>query len=286
MEYSSSRVLKYETCPYAFEKHYIDGIRPEVTSANLVYGKVIHAVWGEWLKAWHYSNTTEVDLPTMFEEAWGQRVANQAIEYNTQMKEDDLLKMGKRMCEMFPEAWEKTGLVLADDGQGPMLERHLRMRVGGITFQAYIDLIALDEEGRTIVPDLKTPAAGSAATAEYVAVADQLTAYNIVVDANLEKLGLDPVHKVGYIEGIKGKVSAKAKGPQFPPPLLTSARTEEVKLAYIQKLLWVDKQVKAGAFFRRTLGSYNTPCKLCDYQKLCAEGSMEGLVVQKPQKAA
>ena len=276
MIYSSSRIQTWERCGAMFEKKYILHLKPEVTSANLVFGKAVHKVWADWVLAWHEGD--DFDMPTAFEEEWHRRTTGEAIEYTSRMKEEDLLALGREFGKLFPEAWVRTGLLLAVDRAGkPLVERHLMVRAGGITLQGHLDLVVVDQEGRLGIPDVKTPA--QASTLEYAMKADQLTLYQILVEGNEESLGLGGVvDHLGFFEGIKRKVGGR-KGPEVHLPLWVPPRTEKVKQAYLNKVSWIAQQVRGGYFPERSLGAFESPCNLCDYRGLCINGSMEGLVV-------
>ncbi len=276
MIYSSSRLQTWERCGAMFENRYIKGLEPEVTSANLVFGKAVHKVWAEWLLAWHEGEG--YDMAEAFEQEWARTTEATAIEYNTTFDEQALLTLGKRLGGLFPEAWEKSGLVLAVDRDNkPLVERHLMARVGGVLVQGYLDLAALDGDGNICIPDVKTPA--SASTEAFALEADQLTLYQILVEANQAQLDLDgPVRKLGFFEGLKRKREPKVL------PLWVPARDEAQKQRFARKLQWIDRQIQDGQFHRRTLGAFDSPCKMCDYQGLCTTGSMEGLTVSDKRK--
>ncbi|WP_419614324.1 RecB family exonuclease [Thiolapillus sp.] len=277
MIYSSSRFQTWERCGAMLEARYIKGLEPEVTSANLVFGKAVHQVWAEWLLAWHEGDA--YDMASAFEEEWGRRTEATAIEYNTLFDEQALLTLGKRLGKLFPEAWEKSGLVLAvDHDNQPLVERHLMAKVGGVLVQGYLDLVALDSDGNICVADVKTPS--SASNEEFALEADQLTLYQILVEANQDGLDLDgPVRKLGFIEGLKRK-----REPKVLPPLWVPAREEPQKQRFARKIQWIDRQIQDRQFHRRSLAAFDSPCNMCDYRELCTTGSMDGLTVSQKRK--
>jgi hypothetical protein len=273
---SPSKILKYEDCPRAYYYQYVERLRTLATSSNLVFGTVAHKVLELFLQAWYAGKS--FDPKVAFEERWEIATADQEIEYSSRFESNDLLLTGAALCSQIPEAWERSGLMLVADEKGPILERTLEVRIGDVVLVCKPDLLVMDLYGSVGPLDFKTPA--SASPEDFALVSDQLTAYQVAVDANRERLGTDPVAKVGFWEGIKRKVTGK--GPKLNPPMLVPRRSPEDLLEFSQKVQLIGRDIAAERFHRRPRMAHNTPCGMCEYRGLCLEGSMEGLY-QKPE---
>ena len=273
---SPSKVLKYEECPRAYYYQYVERFRKIAVAANLVFGTIVHSVVERFLLAWYAGQG--FDTKAAFEQAWEAATEAEEIEYNTRFKAGDLALTGAALCEQVPQAWERAELMLVADEKGPLLERTLEVRIGDVLMVCKPDLVVMTADGAIGPLDLKTPA--TATTEEFALVADQLTAYQVVVEANRERLGIGRVSTLGFWEGIKRKVTGK--GPELKPPMLVPARSAEDLLEYAQKVQLIARDIAEERFHRRPLQAHNTPCAMCDFQALCTEGSMEGLY-RKPQ---
>jgi len=273
---SPSKILKYEDCPRAYYYQYVERLRALATSSNLVFGTVAHKVLELFLQAWYAGQS--FDPKVAFEERWEIATADQAIEYSSRFDSSDLFLTGAALCSQIPEAWERSGLMLVADEKGPILERTLEVRIGDVVLVCKPDLLVMDSYGAVGPLDFKTPA--SASSEEFALLSDQLTAYQVVVDANRERLGTDPVEKTGFWEGLKRKVTGK--GPELRDPLMVPRRSPEDLLEFEQKVQAIGKDIAEERFFRRSRMAHNSPCDMCEYRLLCTEGSMEGLY-QKPE---
>ena len=273
---SPSKILAYEDCPRAYYYKYVERVRTLVTSSNLVFGKAAHKALELYLLAWYAGKA--FDPKAAFEQLWETATGAEEIEYNTRFKSGDLFLTGGALCEQIPQAWEASNLLLVADEKGPVLERTLEVQLGDVVLVCKPDLLVMDPYGSVGPLDFKTPATGT--TEEFALVSDQLTAYQVAVDANREQLGTDPVAKVGFWEGIKRKVTGK--GPKLNPPMLVPRRSPEDLLEFSQKVQLIGRDIAAERFHRRPRMAHNTPCGMCEYRGLCLEGSMEGLY-RKPE---
>lgn len=262
-----SDVLAFEACPqaHAYRK---SGLRPYRTKPALIFGTLVHRVVEAFL-------TGEVASPgdagAMFEREWARECATTPMSFSDNKEAEKLRTMGSRMVESFVQSWPLFGLTPALDPESgdPLMERRLEVDLGdGVILTAQFDLLAWDRDANLVVVDFKT--ASSPATPEFLALSDQLTVYQLVVDPWARALGLSEVGGVGFVEGLKRvKPVWEAKlGPR---------RSEEQVLAYAEKVRFMAEQIRAGRIFRRSLMVWNSPCRLCDFRKLCAEGSDEGL---------
>ena len=131
--------------------------------------------------------------------------------------------------------------------------------------------------------DLKTPSTPT--DLGWLANADQLTGYQLLLDAHAERWGLPPVERLGLLELVKRKVPTRTgKGPEVLAPITVSRHSTAEVADYAQKVRWVAEDIERGRFPKRGLMAHNTPCELCAVRGLCRSGDLEGLIV--PPKTA
>jgi len=274
--YRPSGVLKYEDCPRAFYYQYVEKIRSSSTSSNLIFGTAVHAAVTGYLDG---SVTTPEDK---FRDEWRAGIDSAEVEYTSRMGPEDLEATGVALTSMFPEAWEAENLMVLRDTQGPVIERRFSVEIDtGVYLNGQPDIVAMDDEARIHVIDIKTPA--SVLSTEWHS--DQVTAYQYIVEAHKESLGIEEVSGVGFHNLLKRKMpngKSKSKGPEIHPIEKIPARTLEQLDDYAQKIRWMDEDVVKGRFSRRGRMAHNTPCGMCDFAGLCLNGSWEGL--QQPQQ--
>lgn len=277
-------VLKFDECPRAV-KYQLEGWTAAEESANLVFGSAVHSACTTWLIK--ETQGMSFDPVRSFERAWLNALETKAIAFNSQMGPDDLLATGRKLCEMFPEAWRKLGMVPAITEQGVILVEHrLQAPLGEeVILSTQPDIVAFNQKGVLVSIDIKTPAAASGP--HFPKVAEQLTAHQLVIDANGEKLDLPPVGEVGFLELIKRKVPAagkKGKGPEIAPLKCVPARSPEVVNEYRQKVLQTARDIRAGKFPRRPRMAHNSPCDMCEFRVHCIDGETTGLVAPDRQE--
>jgi len=289
MRISPSASLKFDDCPHAYKLQYVDGYRSEAASCNLVFGTVMHSTIEEYLIELTKSGK-ESDMMAIFDEKWTDARSSQTIEYGANMDGDAMKDIGIELCNQFPEAWRNSGLmVLIDDDGKPLLELKLVVKKGAITLSMKLDALCMNSDGEIVVIDFKTPSSPS--TRSMAIASDQLTAYQIGVESIAKKLGIHKVHKLGFMELIKNKVSTtgRGRGPYIVPLELVNTRSVKQKNEYLQKLYWMAEDVERGRMPRRARMGHNSPCKLCDVATLCQSGNDIGLVKseykQKPVEA-
>jgi hypothetical protein len=60
----------------------------------------------------------------------------------------------------------------------------------------------------------------------------------------------------------------------MPPVLAPQSDVTE----FVRKARWVAVNIEAGYFFPNPRMAWNSPCGLCDYKRLCYDGTTEGLI--------
>lgn len=278
MRLSPTAVLKYETCPQQYYLDEVVRVRPVHKAANLVFGGVVHQVIETWLRGWLCGPAP--DAGALFDTAWQTARDAGGIDYSTTQSPEGLTATGRALATGFAAAWPGFGLLPALDGTGePVLERKLELQITpGLVFVGKPDLVVLDGDGALGCLDLKTPS--SPTDPAWLAGADQLTGYQLLLDAHAERLALPPVARLGLLELVKRKVATKnGKGPEVCPPVTAPRRAPEALAAYTQKVGWVAEDIDRGRFPKRSLMAHNSPCGLCAFRGLCQDGDPEGLVL-------
>ncbi|WP_052465110.1 PD-(D/E)XK nuclease family protein [Geoalkalibacter subterraneus] len=256
-----SEILKREECPFARHLFYDKGIRSEAESCNLVFGSCVDDATAKYLEALHAG--VDFDPETHFLLKWDEAVESKIIKYSSIWNAADLRETGKKLCADFPQAWAKLGLMILADEKGPLVRRRLIAKISpDVELSGEMDVVGLNLDGYAVIVDVKTPAAAS--SENFALVGDQLTAYDILVSAYVDKLGIMGVAKVGYLEGLKKKIpkTNRGTGPIWTHNLV-AARTEAMKQDYINKVLFEVAGIRSGYHPRRGRMAYNTPCDLC-----------------------
>lgn len=277
---SFSSLAKFEVCGRQYAYHYEEGWRPSVISANLVFGRCVDQAVSGYVVDHANGMAGQNDPEAVFRKAWQDALDSTEMEFNTTQTPQKLNETGASLAAQFPEFWDLSGLTaLVDPAGRPMVQQKLTMKIAGTRYRGYLDLIALTKDGDVAIIDFKT---SKIASPEPVLLAgEQLTDYQELVERNRERLGIEEVDQVGYIDLLKRNVPQKGrsgKGPEIVGPHLVPARSEAAKAERREKITHLVKQIKAGAFFRRPAMAYNTPCSMCEFRDLCMHGSEEGLV--------
>lgn len=282
MRLSPTAVLKYETCPRRYFLEELWRVRTVHTPANLVFGRTVHTVIERWLRGWLTGLTP--DAVRLFEEHWRQAREAGGIEYSSVQSPESLAATGRALVARFATAWPEFGLMpVLDLRDEPIIERKLEVALApGLVYAGRLDLLVLDGAGRLLCLDLKTPA--SATDPDWLAASDQLSGYQLLLDAHAERLGLPPVERFGLLELLKRKVpTRRGKGPEVCPPITVARRDPAELEAYRRKVLWVAEDIHRQRFPKRGLMAHNSPCGLCALRGLCHAGDAEGLVLPEAE---
>lgn len=270
-------LLKYEDCAYAYKLSEIDKVRSVATAAALPFGTAVHKGVLAYVEADARGDTSQVDPVQIFEHTWDEALAGKIVRFSSH-DEPELREIGKKLCKQFPEAWGDLGLkaLISVDGK-VLVENRLRMMLDSNTvLSCEPDVIAANRQNQTVVPDAKTPA--SKAFEGFAIRSDQLTAYNLAVNTHAKRLGIKPVEKVAFHEGLKQK-SARWVYQEAP------ARTTAEQADYVRKAQDIAQRIRSGIFPKRSAAAYNSPCSLCDFANFCMHGNREGLLFPKNQES-
>lgn len=281
---SFSALNKFEMCPRQYAYHYVEGWRTAVTSSNLIFGRCLHEAIAEFVIG--HTQGKFVDPVPLFQHKWEKQLSVQEVEFSSTQNSEGLLATGTSLCEQFPAFWEQSGLTaLIGPGGEPMVEQKLVMQAAtGVKYRGFIDLIAVTEEGEIAIIDFKTSKIQTPDS--ILLIGEQPTDYQLLVEVNKARLGIERVHKVGFIDLLKRNVpkTKRGKGPEIVGPHLVPARSEKECAERREKIGYLARQIDAGVSFKKPGMAFNTPCSMCDFRNLCLHGSEEGLVRESPSQ--
>jgi len=278
----SSRTL-YEVCPRKYRHRYVDRLMEEATSVNLVYGTAVDEATGAFMAA--HALGRIIDPVPIFERTFDEEAATKAVRYSTKFdSRDTCVTSGKRLVELFVQKWLDLGYTAILDPEGkPLVQVEIRYRIeGAVEVTGFIDVIARDRSGRVLLLDVKTPSAASGET--FTAKSMQLTNYQVGVEADPDRFGIDRIDGLGFFELIKRPVTPRGAGPEVLDPVIQAPRTREALDEYVEEMRFIADDIRKKRFPCRPLDAYNSPCgEMCEFSRLCAFGDATGLVEKKPQ---
>lgn len=275
----------YQTCPKMYKLSRIDRLTCIQESMATMFGKVVHTAIHLYLKA--QIDGATFTAPLFFEQEFVRRARETNLRLPANWSIQDFIECGKLMLERFDEFWKKDEYEVVLDSSGePILEREFKIGLPeNVEYTAIIDaILRRKRDGWIIICDWKTPA--QASFEEFALLSEQLTGYQVVVEAFMQELGLERLDGTMFVELLKRKVPVKkgAAGPTVEPPTVVRMRSEDEKLEWMLGRLENARNIRAAKFPRRPLSAFNTPCGLCDVRPACLYGSMDGLVVREPFK--
>ncbi len=263
-----SDTLRFDACPNSYRLSK-EGWRALQPSANLAFGTAIHATTEAVVRGNIYTHDQAREV---FKDSWDNALASSPLKFGKRFNQGDMEAMGMKMAPSFIETWKDSGFEIVLNMESQMLvEKRMEVEVApGIVLSAQPDAIVWTRDGEMAVIDYKT--AGSASLSDFEAVSDQLTAYQIVVDAHAERFGTPQIDSVGFFEAIKRKTT-----PSWGLPRMTRRHSAEKVNEYLDKVRWIAADIENGRMPRRSLMAWNSPCKLCDYFTLCHTGTPENV---------
>jgi len=278
MRLSPTAVLKYETCPRLYYFEEVLRIRSVHQPANLVFGRVVHQCIERALRA--RLAQVSFDIGATFNALWTQATTETGIEYSATQSPEALAAIGHHLVTAFEAAWNGWELIPMLDTEGePIIERKLEIPLSlDVVFSGRLDMLVFDRQGQLQCLDLKTPSQPT--DGDWLTVSDQLTGYQLLLDARADQWGIGQVARLGVVELIKRPIPKRqGKGPEVREPVTVARRGEPELAAYRQKVLWTAENIAAQRFPRRTLMAHNSPCKLCALRGVCHEGDTEGWII-------
>ncbi|AGG89128.1 PD-(D/E)XK nuclease family protein [Rhodanobacter denitrificans] len=263
-------VLQYERCGEAWRLGHQLKIRSTGVGHALAMGKAGHKGMLPFVTA--HAMGESVDPVPLFNAAWQEQLDTQIVRF-TKHSAEELGAIGRKLMEEFPAVWRSTNLT-ATVGRGTVLvENRLRLTIEpGLILSGEPDIVAHrtgDADGGLHIPDAKFVSGTS--FDGFAKTSDQLTAYQLLVRFNADKLGLDSrsVVGLGFIEGVKNK------SPSWKVQM-AGARDDRALGAYVEKLKMTAALIRKGYFPKRSGAAFESPCSECDFRRLCLEGDAEG----------
>lgn len=230
---SYSQANRYLTCPEQYRLYYLEGLRPNQESANLVFGKSIHQSLACLFQG-------QGDPVAHFQTTW-ESVKNKNLRYGIRETWERLKEKGTTLLEHFvADEFPKIGTVHASEEPFTLTISSLDLPFVGV-----VDLVA-DVEGKRTVIDFKT--ASSTYEDHEVALSDQLTAYQLA-EPSADQSALI--------------VLVKTKEPRIDWYL--STRTGEQLREYLEKLGLVAQQIQNHVFYKHP----GPHCSYCDFLPVC-----------------
>lgn len=230
---SHSRVNKYLHCPEQYRLHYVENLRPRITDADLVFGKLVHEALAQLFR-------TGADAAESFDNAW-LVLQNEPLTYGDRESWQILRDKGGALLRKFlDEEAPRISAVRAIEKPFTLNVTSLEAPLIGI-----IDLVA-DFDGTSTVIDFKT--AKAAYPGHEVSLADQLTAY---------QLAEPDAEQVAFC------VLVKTKEPRIDWHI--SRRDGGNLSAYLTKVEHIAGEIAAGHFYQRP-GRW---CSYCDFLPVC-----------------
>lgn len=291
MRVRPTTLLQYEQCPRAYSYKYVLRLRNVVEKVNLVFGTTVHKTVTDWLitLAMGSDVATPDALENLFLEAWNAKTHAIALEYSTLMGPEMVPKVGARLVHQFASRWPDWDLDVVFDDQGkPVIEQRLEADLGGgLVLSTAPDVLTMDREGLIMPLDFKT--AASPCEPWFPEMSDQLTAQQLAIEANRDRLMIAQVDRIGFGELIKKAVSQKETGanggPQVLAPKTAPRRSTRQLREYVNKVHDLAEDIAAERFPARPGSAFNSPCKMCDFLGYCKDGDMTGLT-EAPRDAS
>lgn len=273
---SASQMVAVDDCRYLHYLQKIKRIRVAVEPANLAFGSCIDGAVRDYLYALASLKTPPNPIKR-FQELWRRARARAPLTYAPTRTPRMMERMGLEMMRALPESWQELGYQVACDDKGtPLLAVELAASlgqrwVGGkmieVVLVGKIDLFAYTTRSFALL-DLKSAAA--VPSVNFCLRADQLTIYQILLEANRLELGLPSVGELGFWDFLKRK-EAKIEKPVLVPP-----RSHRELLAFREKAFWHAEHIVRRQFPKASRLQHNTPCDQCNFARLCIHGDEEG----------
>lgn len=230
---SFTRIDKYLDCPEQYRLYYLEGLRPRVPSASLLFGQTIH-------QALAFYFGMKGDPVAYFQKAW-EDIEKMPVKYNGRATWSGLGFTGQALLKKFiEEELPRLGKVEASEKAFELAISDL-----DVPFVGVIDLIA-ERDGRPTVIDFKTSA--SAYQDHDVALSDQLSAYRLAAP---------------LVQDAAFCIFVKTKEPRIDWYL--GKRSGSQLAEFLKKASYVAKEITARHFYKRP-GSW---CSWCDFLPVC-----------------
>jgi len=230
---SHAQIDRYLLCPEQYRLYYVEGLRPRMLPASLVFGKGIH-------QALAYFFRTNGCPVTWFHKAW-EDVRHLPMRYGSRESWEKLALTGQALLATFVE---QDAPKLANIRK---VEHPFSLTISGLDLPlvGVIDLVA-ELDGTPTVVDFKT--AGSGYDGHEATMSDQLSAYRLA-EPGVSHAALC--------------VLVKLKEPRIEWHV--TERGAPQLMEYLAKVGYVAREIAAGHFYKRP-GKW---CAWCDFLPVC-----------------
>lgn len=274
---SPSGLATYENCPFSYYLERILKVGTGTLSCNLGFGSAAATAMESFLLGRFEGKV--VDPVEVFRAQWDAITSANAMQYKRGYSKEVLTPIGERLMSLFPQAWDDTGYHLLVDAEGkPMVERKLKVDLGNnVILVTKLDLMTINPDGEIHLLDAKTPASPS--SPDFSLMGDQLTAYQLAVDAHGKRLGLPSIDGLGYWELIKRPMpkTKRGVGPEVLAPVVVRPRSNQEITRFVEKVHKVAARIRAQDFDKTPRMSWNSPCGACSALPLCSRKETGGL---------
>jgi len=277
--YSATQLITADDCAYQHYLRDIVKVRVKAQAANLIFGSCIDTSIREYLTALALGNSPP-DPKARFLESWRAAQSQEAVRYASTQDPESFERMGCDLMQELPTAWHRTGFQVALDASGaPLIDRLLRATIvrGGrqVRIVGKLDLAVYTSTIRLAIIDVK--ASATVHSVLHTLRSDQLTMYQLLLEAHGESLGLPDLAHLGFWDLVKRKGTSHCADPVLVP-----ARIQQELDAYLDKILWRAEDDERQRWPKVSRHLHNSPCELCDFATYCTEGDREGLIFPDP----
>lgn len=273
---SPSQVATADNCRRQHWYRSIRKVKVTAPAANLTFGACLDIAAREYLHA----ITLGLPVPdpaSRFLELWLRARAESPLTYASTHTPQGFEQMGWDLMKRFPGAWEQTGFQIVQDSNArPLINVRLEVSMGKragieVILTGVLDLVAYNADIELGVLDVKSSAVVH--TAPYALHSNQLTAYQVLLGAYLEPLGLPRIAWLGFWDMLKRKEA------RIEDPVCVRARRVAQLREFQDKLFWLAEDIKRSRFPEASRLQHNTPCnEQCDFLRACTEDDEEGLL--------
>ena len=151
--YSHSRISRFENCPYSYKLKYIDRVKVDVKSVEILLGRLVHEVLEKLYKDKKFmKDVSKEDLLLFFNELWEKNYSDDIVIVKKDLGAENYRKMGEKFIGDYYDSHAPF-----DDLTILGLETNDRISLpDGNQWYVMIDKLACDGEGNYYVMDYKT----------------------------------------------------------------------------------------------------------------------------------
>lgn len=273
---SHSARQAYMSCARKYRYVHVDKLTTVEESSNLGFGSAVHKAVEVFLT--RESTGKDIGDPIVaFQESWDSFCANHVVSFSSRWTKEKMEETGRMLVLKFMQDWQERGLIVVLDQDGrPVLERKLRIELpNAVIYTAVVDILAMTPEGQVVVIDVKTP--GTQPFEGFALLSEQLIGYQIVMDAHKDGLNIEQIDARAFYELYKTPVSKRSEGPRVLPLETVPRASQEQVNEWLMETLAIADDIRDKRFPKRPGDAYASPCRMCEFIRLCTHGDMTGI---------